>query len=63
MDRSGDDYFTRLLPQQHQQHHRRYGNVPVAVGRYPWYISGVDVTDNYNIADHSSDQGLLTARN
>jgi len=45
VERSHVDYHTHRLPQQHQ-HRRHYGNVAAAVGWQPWYVSGVDVSDN-----------------
>lgn len=44
VERSHEDTFARCLPQQ-CQHHRCHGNVPAAVGWYPWHVGGVDVTD------------------
>jgi len=63
VDRSHGDYSTHRLPLQHERH-RRYGNVPAAVGWYQWHAGGVDVTDD--VADHrqmkSSESDLITAR-
>jgi len=64
MNHSHVDYFSHRLPQQHQ-YHRRYGNVPAAVGWYPRHAGGVDVTDNCDdVANHEQTRSYdgITAR-
>lgn len=55
------DSFAHCLLQQ-RQHHRYHGNIPAAVGCYPWHVGGVDVTDDVPEHNQKTSSDLFAAR-